>query len=472
MVVLCASDTGLIRITESASMAAGASCRVVDVLDAVAVEGADLIIIPAEAFDDARRLAPDRPVLIIGDAKSSDQAIELITRGAIDYLVRPVPEAELVDRIRAGLRIAREARRPADYDRTPTERDDVVRIVGQSPAMQEMYKTIGRIAPQNINVLITGESGVGKELVARAILHHSQRRDKPYLAVNCAAIPETLLESELFGHEQGAFTGADRRRIGTFEQCHGGTLFLDEIGDIPLATQAKLLRVLQDQTFQRLGGSESITCDVRILAATHQPLDALMAERRFRPDLFYRLNVATVHVPPLREREVDVVLLAHYFVEQYNRQFGTEVRSFAPETLPILLSHTWPGNVRELENAIKATLVMARGSVLHPEFLPEAVRDGAAAAMEQRPAASGDAPRRIDVRPGDDNAFEALVERWLSAGHGEALRAARADVERALIRAELRRHQGRAAPAARQLGISRTTLRKKMGEYGINITAT
>jgi DNA-binding NtrC family response regulator len=334
--------------------------------------------------------------------------------------------------------------------------------------MREVYKLIGRIAPRDVNVLITGESGTGKELIARAILHHSPRKDRPFLAVNCAAIPETLIESELFGHEKGAFTGATLRRIGKFEQCDGGTLFLDEIGDIPLATQAKLLRVLQDGSFQRLGGTELITSDVRVIGATHQPLETLIAEKRFRQDLYFRLKVASIDVPPLREREVDVILLAHQLVRRYNRNLNTDIRSFSPDVLPVLIKYPWPGNVRELENAIKAALVVARGTVFRLEFLPEHIRKGGAVGTGD----DGGSQRLPDDSPTEE--ARAVAERLASqaALEGKLHEAATSMVEREVIRVALGRCGGQLARAARLLGISRTTLRKRMARHGIRTTTS
>ncbi len=395
---------------------------------------------------------------------NSEEAIEAIKQGALDYLVHPVEDDVLTEHIGQALRISRDVQIPAIYDEPKTERG-VERIIGQSPAMKEVYKLIGLIAPRDVNVLVTGESGTGKELVARALLHHSPRRERPFLAVNCAAIPETLLESELFGHEKGAFTGANARRIGKFEQCDGGTLFLDEVGDIPLATQAKLLRVLQDNSFQRLGGSETIHSDVRIVAATHQSLADLIRERRFRQDLFYRLKVASIDVPPLREREVDVVLLAHYFVDRHRRHLGAEIRSFAPETLPILLRYPWPGNVRELENAIKAALVVARGPILRPEFLPEHIRSNVTNDPAAALSRSGDLSEPM-------TSLRQLATSLLGRPehHGQLHAVAVARVEQEIIRACLQHTQGQIAPAAKLLGISRTTLRKRMSEHGIRAT--
>ena len=424
----------------------------------------DLVFCDYETFQRLRKKWPDLSMLLYAEQADSQEAIEAIKGGALDYLVHPIAPESLDRAIQEGLRISRDIHVPAVY---AEEKEDptVDPIVGQSPAMKEVYKLIGFIAPRDINVLITGESGTGKELVARAILHHSPRQDKPFLAVNCAAIPDTLLESELFGHEKGAFTGADHRRIGRFEQASGGTLFLDEVGDIPLATQAKLLRVLQNSSFQRLGGTELLQSDVRIIAATHQPLEQLISERRFRQDLYYRLRVASIHVPALREREVDVVLLAHHFVERFNRTFRTRIRTFAPETLPLLLTYPWPGNVRELENAIKSALVVARGSVMRPEFLPEHIRKQAT-----MPSRDLETKESLDVALSRSRlrtlANQLLAEPTLS---GKIHRTATEMIEREVICACLEQTRGQLAPAARLLGISRATLRKKMAQLEIRV---
>ena len=417
-----------------------------------------LVLCDYATFTEVREKWPQTCVLLYADPAHSDEAIEAIKHGALDYVVQPIVRETLLRQVQDALRVSRDIQIPAVYE----DDDDgaaVDRIVGQSPAMKELYKLIGLVAPRDINVLITGESGTGKELVARALLHHSLRKDRPYLAANCAAIPGALLESELFGHEKGAFTGADQRRIGRFEQVTGGTLFLDEIGDIPLATQAKLLRVLQDGSFQRLGGGDLIRCDVRIIAATHQPLEQLIEERRFRQDLYYRLNVASIDVPPLREREVDVVLLAHYFVERFGRTFGADIRYFSPQALPILLKYPWPGNVRELENAIKSALVVARGTVLQPEFLPKHIR---VAADTVTPGNSLKAEPATDVMRAW---LEDLATRPELAG--SLHRAAIDMAEREIICICLEQTHGRLALTAEVLGISRTTLRKKMAEFGI-----
>src|SRR5260370_21711451 len=319
-----------------------------------------------EVFGEIHNLAPKKPVIIITAHGTTQTAIEAMKRGAFDYLIKPLD----LERLSQVIERAFEAARLMSVLAVLPAEDSSDRIVGRSPIMQEMCKAIGRIAPQDVNVLILGESGTGKELVARALYHHSRRADRPFLAINCAALPESLLESELFGHEQGAFTGASRRRIGKFEQCDNGTLFLDEIGDMTPALQAKMLRVLQEQRFERLGSNQTLHTRVRVLAATNHDLDKLVAEGRFRKDLYFRLNVITIQVPTLRARLDDVAELAHYFLFHYDRELGLDLRAFAPETLEVLQGYSWPGNVRELQSVIKQAMLNAVGHILLPEFLP------------------------------------------------------------------------------------------------------
>ncbi|MCL4211920.1 MAG: sigma-54-dependent Fis family transcriptional regulator [Phycisphaeraceae bacterium] len=476
-VALVGGDRRLAR--DLAAACAALEAELVELASVEAPEGdaldPDLVVVRDRAFAAARVRWPSAGAIIFGPAADSGQVIEAIKHGAIDCIVTPATPESLARQLREALRVSRGIQMPVvaqEPEARPSRRVD--EIVGQSPAMKQVYKLIGLIAPRDINVLITGESGTGKELVARAILQHSPRRTRAFLAVNCAAIPETLLESELFGHERGAFTGADARRIGKFEQCDGGTIFLDEVGDIPLPTQAKLLRVLQEQAFQRLGGSATIRTDVRIIAATHQPLEKLIAERRFRQDLYYRLKVATIHVPPLREREVDAVLLAHYFVTRYAADFGAGIQSFSPEVLPMLLRYPWPGNVRELENTIKAALVMARGSVMLPEFLPEHIRSwrGDSATPSVSPANEAMIAAHAPATPGGiDDALGEWSRSLIGRGdlEGRVMEHAVAQVEREVLLAALRESRGRIAPAARRLGVSRATLRRKMEEHGIQI---
>ncbi len=323
-------------------------------------------------------------------------------------------------------------------------------LVGSSPPMQELYKSIGRIAPQDVTVLIIGESGTGKELVARAIYQHSRRSQMPLLAINCAAIPESLLESELFGHERGAFTGAERRRIGKFEQARGGTIFMDEVGDMAAATEAKLLRLLQEGQFERVGGNTTIHADVRLIAATNQDLESLTAAGRFRQDLFYRLSVLTIRVPPLRERIEDLPALLEYFLGRMNRELGRNVRSLAPEAMELLRQHSWPGNVRELQSAVKHALVHTAGEMLAPDALPPH--------LQQRSS-------RLDALtagPSVDLDVARLVQDSLAGECGNIYYRVQAAMDRVVLREVLEHVKGNQVEAAELLGISRTTLRSKL----------
>jgi two-component system nitrogen regulation response regulator GlnG len=318
--------------------------------------------------------------------------------------------------------------------------------------MQEVYKAIGRVAAQDVTVLIAGESGTGKELVARAVYQHSRRADRPFLAINCAAIPEPLLESELFGHEKGAFTGAERRRIGKFEQCSGGTLFLDEVGDMAPLTQSKVLRLLQEQRFERLGGNETIHTDVRLLAATNHDLEVLVAEGRFRQDLYYRLSVFTIRLPPLRERGDDLPLLVQHYLRRFSRELGKDVQAVAPEALDRLRRWPWPGNVRELQSVLKQALLQAAGPVLLPEFLDPA--------LGQRPAAPADG------EPPDLGHF---IDERLRAGSEDLYEETLRRMERLLLTRVLQHTGGNQLQAARLLGITRGSLRTKIRDLGITI---
>ncbi|HXG11284.1 MAG TPA: sigma-54 dependent transcriptional regulator [Gemmataceae bacterium] len=406
-----------------------------------------------EVFQEIHRDDSKRPVIFITAHGTTETAIEAMKRGAFDYLVKPVDLDRLSQVLGRAFEAARLMRVPAVL---PAEEECGDRIVGRSKVMQEMCKAIGRIAPQDVNVLILGESGTGKELVARALYHHSRRADKPFLAINCAAIPETLLESELFGHEEGAFTGASRRRIGKFEQSSDGTLFLDEIGDMAPALQAKMLRVLQEKQFQRLGSNETLQTQVRILAATNQNLEKLVEEGRFRKDLYYRLKVVTIHVPPLRERLDDVAELAHYFLFRFDRELGLDVRAFAAETLQILESYSWPGNVRELQSVIKEAMLGASGHILLPEFLPEFLRRGVSPAPRPAPP-----PDRFDLT--------ALIESLLERGENDLYRRVMEAVERELLPRVLRHTGGHQSQASELLGINRATLRSRLRALNLTI---
>jgi DNA-binding NtrC family response regulator len=404
-----------------------------------------------DVFGDIQSLAPKKPVLFITAHGTTQTAIEAMKRGAFDYLIKPLDLERLSQMIERAFEAARLMMVPAVL---PAE-DPSDQIVGRSTLMQEMCKTIGRLAHQDTNVLILGESGTGKELVARALYSHSRRADKPFLAINCAAIPETLLESELFGHEAGAYTGATRRRIGKFEQCGTGTVLLDEIGDMPALLQAKILRVLQEQQFERVGGNETIQTHVRILAATNQDLPRLVAEGRFRKDLYYRLNAVTIQVPPLRQRLEDVAELAHYFLFRFNRELSMDLRGFAPEALEKFQAYAWPGNVRELQGAVKQAMLNAAGHLILPEFLPDSLVQSAA---RETPGADGEA---LDL--------PALIDALLQKPDGQLHERVVAAVERILLVKVLKHTHGNQVKASELLGVNRSTLRHRLRDLGLAI---
>src|SRR5215813_6061996 len=407
-----------------------------------------------EVYRHIRRIDARIPVIFVTVAKTADAAIEAMKEGAYDYLFKPLDPHRLRRVVGEAVEVARRMRQPAVVAETAPDPDVDGAIVGSCPAMREVYKAIGRVAAQDVPVLITGESGTGKELVARAIYQHGPRGKAPFLALNCAAIPEQLLESELFGHEKGAFTGADRRRIGKFEQCSGGTLFLDEIGDMPPATQAKMLRVLQEQTFERVGGNEMIRTDVRLIAATHRDLKAWSDEGKFRPDLYYRLGVFTIHLPPLRERDDDLLMLVQHYLRRFSRELGREVRQAAPEALERLRDHSWPGNIRELQSVLKQALLQASGAVLLPAFLPEPLGGAGAGAPPATPSAE----------PGVETF---VVRQRVGPGVRDLYAQAHRELDRLLLPAVLKHARGSQHQAALVLGIARQTLRLKLRDLGL-----
>src|SRR6266567_505344 len=310
------------------------------------------------------------PVIMMTAYGTTQTAIEAMKLGAYDYLLKPFDVPKLKQIVLAALKAARDMKQVVSYQPLLESEDYDLGIVGRSEGMQNVFKLIGQLAGSDATALITGESGTGKELVARAIYHHSRRNGRSFLAINCAAIPENLLESELFGHEKGAFTGANSQRIGKFEQCDQGTIFLDEIGDMSLATQTKILRVLQSGTFERVGGNQPIKADVRIIAATNKALEQAVAAKQFREDLFYRLNVVRIHIPPLRERREDIPLLVNYFLKKVGHEQKRPTKSVATNVIKALEKYHWPGNVRELENAIRRAHVMAKGDAILLSDLP------------------------------------------------------------------------------------------------------
>jgi two-component system nitrogen regulation response regulator GlnG len=412
-----------------------------------------------DAFLKMREIDSRLPVIIITANATTETAIEAMKRGAFEYLIKPVDLDRLLEVVERAIELSRLAHVPATFDETESHGAPVDRIVGQSTAMQEVYKAVGRVASQDITVLLLGESGTGKELVARAIYQHSRRSQGPFLAINCAAIPETLLESELFGHERGAYTGADRRRIGKFEQSNHGTIFLDEIGDMSPATQAKVLRLLQEQKFERLGGDETIETDVRIIAATNQNLDELVAAGRFRQDLFYRLRVFAIELPPLRDRIADLPLLVEYFIRAFGRELGKPVRSIATDTLELLASHAWPGNVRELQSAIKYALVHATGEILTTDCLPGYLH----ASSPSSTASPSDQQASFDRSVGQ------MVRGLLESGQPEVYRQANSALDRIAFQEAIRFAHGHLGKAAEVLGISRNTLRAKLRALGMAV---
>jgi two-component system, NtrC family, nitrogen regulation response regulator GlnG len=416
-----------------------------------------------DVFRKLREIDAKSLVIFITGHGTTETAIESMKLGAYDYIGKPLDADHLQRVVEQAFTISRLMRVPAlleEGDR-PQDRPDL--LVGSGAAMQSVCKQIGRVAPQDVNVLILGESGTGKELVARAIYHHSHRSRSPFLAINCSAIPEGLLESELFGHERGAFTGAEQRRIGKFEQCHHGTLFLDEVGDMAPSTQAKILRLLQENRFERVGGSETIAVDVRVIAATNQNLERLIETGGFRKDLYYRLRGVTINLPPLRERREDISELSHYFLFRYNRQMGTSVRSISPAALELLQEYAWPGNVRELQSIIREALIVSAGPTILSEFLPSEMRRAS-------PNAAGPVlPEAAAEEAVQWQQLSAEVDSWLASGETDIYRRALEYFDRIMLRRAMESAEGQQARAAEILGLSRVTLRVKLRSLGMHV---
>jgi nitrogen regulation protein NR(I) len=395
---------------------------------------------------------PRLPVVLMTAHGTIETAIEATKLGAYDYLQKPFEMRQLLGVLQRAVDAGRLMREPVALPDASVESRTA--LVGTSRAMQDVCKEIGRVAARPVTVLIRGETGTGKELIARAIYQHSPRAQAPFIAINCAAIPENLLESELFGHERGAFTGADQRRIGRFEQASKGTLFLDEIGDLPPNTQVKLLRVLQQQTFQRVGGTETISVDVRIIAATHRNLEAMIREGRFREDLFHRLNVVCLQLPPLRERREDIPVLVQHFLRKYAGDFGVETPAISSDAVTVLQADSWPGNVRELENVTRRLLLGARGLSI------------SAGAVRQTFAA-----RHAETAPSGQSftafAGDLLIRAQKSELHDAHARML-AEAEREILTQAITLADGNQAKAARWLGLSRLTLREKLKQLGLH----
>ncbi len=394
---------------------------------------------------------PKQPILLMTAHGTTETAIEATKLGAYDYLLKPFDVDELLDLLGAAVANSRLMSEPVEMGEASRGRSA---IVGQSRAMQAIYKEIGRVAATPATVLIRGATGTGKELIARAIYQHSDRADKPFIAVNCAAIPDALLESELFGHERGAFTGAQARRIGRFEQANSGTLFLDEIGDLNANTQGKLLRVLQERSIQRLGSETDIPVNVRVLAATHRDLEAAIQEKEFREDLFYRLSVMTITVPALSERTEDIPLLAKYFIQRYGRELGIESPAVQAEAIAFLQNQPWPGNVRELENVVRQALLLSRPFPINLEHVQQVL------AKARKPVASSQQTHAVYIAD--------LLKRAQSGEVQNVYSRMIADLEPELFRQAIQLAQGNQAKAARWLGVTRLKMREKLVQFGLH----
>ncbi|HXX94663.1 MAG TPA: sigma-54 dependent transcriptional regulator [Planctomycetota bacterium] len=438
------------RLVEGMGHAFLSSATAEKALDLARAEQPDLVFLDVKlpgmdgltALEEVRRLSPRSKFVVMTAHGSLDTAVRSVKLGAVEYLSKPVDldrARSLVELSLKGAPVSREVEKlrggPAGLSG----------IIGKSAVMQEVFKKVAAVAGSDVNVLLVGESGTGKELLARAVHYNSVRTHGPFEAINCASIPETLLESELFGHERGAFTGAVRQKPGKFEVAGGGTVFLDEIGEVALLAQVKLLRFLEERKFERVGGTESVSVDVRIIAATNQNLEERVREGRFREDLYFRLNVVKIEIPPLRDRREDIPLLVAHYLD-LARGAG-----ITPETMEVLRNHAWPGNVRELRNAIERGVVLARGGPIRPEHLPEGI-------LSPRPAGETDLEAQI----------RALVDKLVAQGPaGELFRSIEARWEKALLRRALEMNGGNQVRTAEFLGINRMTLRKKMEQYGL-----
>ncbi|MCP3166537.1 sigma-54-dependent transcriptional regulator [Myxococcus qinghaiensis] len=416
--------------------------------------GADIIVTDLvmpkvggmEVLSTIRAANPDVPVIIITAHGTVDSAVDAIKAGAFDYITKPFDQTELSAVVAKAAKTNESARRSVRPDLKAR-----AAIIGESPQMQDVYKVIDKVADTPSTVLITGESGTGKELIATALHGASSRRDKPFIKINCAAIPATLLESELFGYERGAFTGAVTSKPGRFELADEGTLFLDEIGEIPVEMQVKLLRALQEGEFERVGGIKTTRVDVRLVAATNRDLQAEIEAGRFRKDLYYRLAVVPLTLPPLRERRSDILMLARHFVDKYNRRLNKKIEGIADEALALLQNYSWPGNIRELENLIERALLFADGPLITAKDLPDPVRQGAG--VQPGPSSSTPTPS-MDVPTGE-------------VGLKDIVRMKAAELERDLIVKKLDETGGNVTRAARLLQISRKSLQTKMKEFGL-----
>jgi nitrogen regulation protein NR(I) len=408
-----------------------------------------------DVLKEMKLIDPKSLVIIMTAYGTTETAIEAMKYGAFDYILKPFPIPQMKGLVEKALPLRKLMKEELTYAPLAAPEGEEERIVGSSPKMQEIYKMIGQVAPSDVTVLLRGESGTGKELIARAIYHHSLRSNRPFLPVNCAAIPDTLLESELFGHEKGAFTGAASRRIGKLEQCQGGTIFLDEIGDMSLSTQAKLLRVLQEKSFERLGGMETIKVDIRLIVATNKDLEESISNGKFREDLYYRLNVVSITIPPLRERKEDIPELVSYFLKKFNRDLKKGIVGITPSGVEGMTSYGWPGNVRQLQNVLKRAMVLCQG-----EWISE----------DQLFFEKGWEKREIEEewkRRNVEDLLDALFEEISTPPGTPQDLDLISVIERGLILRALQKTKGNQIKAAMLLGIHRSTLRGKMERYNI-----
>lgn len=422
-----------------------------------------------DVFREIRELDRRLPVLFITSSSESNVAIEAMQLGAFDYLAKPLDLPKLNDLVLKAIENRRLMNIPVALPVGGKKRSSGDQFVGRSPQMLEVFKSIGRVASENVNVLIRGESGTGKELVARAIYQHSPRSEECFMAVNCAALTETLLESELFGYEKGAFTGADRQRIGKFEQCNGGTIFLDEVGDMSQLTQGKVLRLLQEQKFERVGGNKTIETDVRIIAATNRNLEQMVKDGTFREDLFYRLNGMTISLPPLRKRGNDIALLVEHYLNEACYEMGrTEVEGISSEALDQLLQYRWPGNVRELQSVVRQSLLNSTSPVIVPSSLPEDV------SRQFKPTPEvfqSDDPLDEDpALPLSD--LQLFVDQRLAAQTKDLYSETLETMERYLLTRVLNETGGNQTRAAEILGITRGKIRDRIAQFGISLEKT
>jgi nitrogen regulation protein NR(I) len=412
-----------------------------------------------ETFQAIHALEPKLPVVIMTAFGTTHHAIEAIKLGAFDYVLKPFEIPGMLGIIHQALEAGRFMRSPVEMDGAPGAAHREA-IIGRSRSMQDVYKAIGRVSSTDATVMIRGESGTGKELVARALYSHSLRADKPFQVINCVAIPENLLESELFGFEKGAFTGAAHRRVGKIEQAHGGTVFLDEIGDMPFGIQSKILRLLQEKSIERLGGRDTIPVDVRIIAATNRDLEDALKQGRFREDLYYRLKVVTIALPPLRERADDIPLLVDYFLARYAAELEVDNPGIAKAAAAILQDHPWPGNVRELANAIQKALIFNRGAPIQPQDILQAAGTATVARsgawLRETDQALRQWAREAIATQEASNRFDAVMDHFASILVGEALNMTR----------------GNRSQAARLLGLSRPTLHSKIEKYRLRLRTT